>query len=134
MSISDLGFDVLASYGSPRAERIATFGSLAAVLGYSVGRKLGAATAPSTLVAAALGYLGATAVDTTKSPENKSGEMDWSGVKVSLNLTEAVILPITGGAALAMSKDPELRKDGFGLMGVGAVGALITYLAIQKKS
>lgn len=134
MSTSDLGFEFLASLDSSRPERIATLGSLAAVLGYSAGRQLGVKTAPSTLIAAALGYLGAKAADSSKPLENKSGEMDWSDVKVSLNLTEAVILPITGGAALAMSKDPELRKDGFGLMGVGAVGALITYLAIQKKS
>lgn len=134
MSTSDLGYEFLASLGSPRSERVATLGSLAAVLGYSAGRQLGAGTAPSTAIAAVLGYLGAKAADSTNPPENKSGEMDWSGVKVSLNLTEAVILPITGGAALAMSNDPELRKDGFGLMGVGAVGALITYLAIQKKS
>lgn len=134
MSISDVGFEVLVDLGSPRAERVATAGSLAAVLGYSVGRELGAGTGASTAIAAALAYLGSTAVDTSSSPDFKSGEMDWAGVKISLNLTEAVILPITGGAALAMSKDPELRKDGFGLMGVGAVGALITYLAIQKKS
>lgn len=128
MDLQDRGFQTLAALREPKAPAAA---ALAAALGLGVTSRLGAHPLTSAAGASLLGFLAWKA--TSPSSTDHVGELDFSHVKVTLNLSEAVILPLTGGLLLSMSDNPEARRNGLGVLAVGAIGSLLVFHAIQKK-
>lgn len=131
MNLDALGFEVLSSAPSSSVERGAVIGSLAAASGFAVATAVGARPLAALVAGSAVGLAASSVGSSSKPVGNKTGEIHWSNIKVSLNLTEAVVVPIAGGLVLSLSEDTARRRDGFGLLTVGAVGAAVAYLAIR---
>lgn len=132
MKTEDVGFAALESSSASGVERGAVIGSLAAASGFAAARAFGARPWAALLAGSAMG-VAASAAGGKETPMAKTGEINWSGIKVSLNLTEAVVVPIAGGLVLSMSENDARRRDGLGLLAVGTVGAAVAYLAIRGK-
>lgn len=135
MSVEASGFSSLSVRDASGVERGAVMGSLAAGLGFAAASAIGARPLASAVAGGAVGLMAsqiASREAAITSGVAKVGEINWSSIKVSLNLTEAVIVPMVGGAALTFSSDPKLRRDGVGLLAVAAVGTALGYLAIRS--
>ena len=129
MSVEDRGHFLLAGSDASRALGLGAAGALAGFVGM---RACGTRTVASTVGAVVLGAVGAT-VGASREGGLREVSEGLEGVKVSLNLSEAVLFPMTAGVMMAMNKDEDLRRDGFGLLGVGTLGLIVSYFALAKE-
>jgi hypothetical protein len=127
MNVDERGFQEIVGFKEPKAPALA---AMATAAGYGLATQIGASPLVGITGALALGAKVWRA--SSNEPVDKVGELDFSGIKVSLNLTEAVIIPMMGGLVLTMSDDPSSRRNGVGLIALGAIGTMFAYHALQK--
>jgi hypothetical protein len=130
MSVEDRGHFLLASSDASRALGLGTAGAVAGFLGM---KACGVRTVASTVGGVVLGAVAGTVGASRESTGLGAVAGGIEGVKVSLNLGEAVLFPMTAGVMMAMNKDADLRRDGFGLIGVGTLGLIVSYFALAKE-